>query len=412
MLTSDKRQNIALLRYRIIGPLIGRLDLDGISKASFFKDASKKTYLDDNHVEFTVSEHTLKRWYYNYQQKGLDGLVPERRVDSGTYRKIDDDIFEQIRYLKSEYPKISAKIIYDKLAENGTINKKEISLSTINRCVNKIKLNNDAPINKDRKRYEREHINEVWAADTLYGPYITVAGKKVRTYVIAVQDDASRMIVGCNIYFNDNFENVMDVIKSSVKKYGKPKVFNLDNGSSYKNKQIELVSARLGATISFAPPYTPQSKGKIERFFLTLRKQWLALLKIDKNTTIEDLSISLVNYINSYNQSVHSSLNGLCPIDRFFKESDLIIRVKDSVIDTMFLIEIERRVSADNVIKLNNKEYEVPSKYCKQKIVLRYSSDLKQVYIVKNDNTLEPIELLNKIDNSKIKRKKVSLVGN
>ena len=69
MLTSDKRQNIALLRYRIIGPLIGRVNLDGISKASFFKDASKKTYLDDNHVEFTISEHTLKRWYYNYQQK-------------------------------------------------------------------------------------------------------------------------------------------------------------------------------------------------------------------------------------------------------------------------------------------------------------------------------------------------------
>ena len=46
-------------------------------------------------------------------------------------------------------------------------------------------------------------------------------GKKVKTYVIALIDDASRMVVDAQIFFNDNFVNLMNVIRSAVSKYGK-----------------------------------------------------------------------------------------------------------------------------------------------------------------------------------------------
>ena len=47
--------------------------------------------------------------------------------------------------------------------------------------------------------------------------------KKQKTYIIALIDDASRMIVGIDIFFNDNFVNLMSVIRGAVIKYGKPK---------------------------------------------------------------------------------------------------------------------------------------------------------------------------------------------
>lgn len=51
------------------------------------------------------------------------------------------------------------------------------------------------------RRYEREHINEVWCGGSSAGPYFIINGKKKRTYVIALIDDASRMITGIDIFF-------------------------------------------------------------------------------------------------------------------------------------------------------------------------------------------------------------------
>lgn len=57
-------------------------------------------------------------------------------------------------------------------------------------------------------------------------------------------------------------------------------------------------------------------------------------------------------------------------------------------------------------------EYEVDYKYSKQRITLRYSPDLSKIYVVdKNTSELTEIKLLNKHDNSVIKREKIKLTG-
>ena len=127
---------------------------------------------------------------------------------------------------------------------------------------------------------------------------------------------------------------------------------------------------------------------------------------------LDELRISLFEYVKMYNQRVHSSLNGMSPMDRFFKESALIKRISQAEINQAFLLEIERRVSIDNVVVIDNVNYEVDYRYSKQRILLRYSPDMKQIFIVdKITGELAPIKLLNKQENSKIKRKKISLTG-
>ena len=78
------------------------------------------------------------------------------------------------------------------------------------------------------RRYERAHINEVWCGDTSFGPYLKIDGKKKRTYIIALLDDASRYIIGIDIFFNDNFVNLMSVMKTAVTRYGKPTILIFD----------------------------------------------------------------------------------------------------------------------------------------------------------------------------------------
>lgn len=410
---NDKERNdIALFRYGIIAPAVTGTYEDLVSLKGFFRDAAVKTYTNPRGQSTKIAASTIERWFYNYQNNGFEALIPRRRTDTGKPRKIDIDIMEQIKFLKKEYPRIPATLIHQKLIDNGTINKGDISLSTINRFVNKFKLEERITTNKDMRRYEREHINEVWCGDSSVGPYLKVDGKKKRTYIIALIDDASRMIVGIDIFFNDNFINLMSVMKTAVIRYGRPKILNFDNGASYKNKQIDLLAARIGSVIHYNQPYTPTGKAKIERWFRTMKDLWMSQLNMDDFSSINELASSLLSFVNKYNKTIHSSLNGKTPEDRFYEEGYLIKRLSDENIDTSFLLEYERRVSADNVIVINETEYEVPYIYAKQRITLRYSADFESVYVVNKDNgMLTPIKLLNKHDNSHIKREKIRLTG-
>ena len=411
-MNDEKRQQIALFRYGILAPLISGTYDDTDSRRGFFRNAAKKTYTSPGGVDTILSASTLERWFYNYQKHGFDALLPQKRTDTGMSRKLDTDMIEQINYLKQEYPRIPATLIHQKLIDNGTIAKGGISLSTVNRYINQLNREIKYTPNKDMHRYERPHINEVWCGDSSVGPYLLIEGKKKKVWIIALIDDTSRMITGIDIFLNDNFVNVMSVMKSGVSKFGKPKILNLDNGSSYKNKQISLLAARIGTTLSYNPPYTPIGKAKIERWFKTLKQQWMSQLNMADFQGLDDLRVSLFEYVKMYNQRVHSSLNGMSPMDRFFKESAIIKRLSEAQIEHAFLLEIERRVSIDNVIIIDNIEYEVDYRYSKQRILLRYSPDMKKIFIVDEfTSELTPVKLLNKQENSEIKRQKVFLTG-
>lgn len=400
--------DIALFRYAIIAPLVtGTLETD-MSEEEFFKHAASKVYENPNGKDMRISWYTVKRWYKLYKTKGFDGLKPKIRSDQSKYRKVDEDIITQITYLIREYPRLPATLIYQRLKDNGTVCAGELSLSTVNRVVNRLKKEQGDVSHKDMRRYERKHINEVWCGDSSVGPYLRVSGKKQRTYIIALIDDASRYIVGIDIFFNDNFVNLMSVIKSAVKKNGKPKIFNFDNGSNYRCEQMQLLGARMGTALNYCAVRTPTSKAKIERWFRTMKEQWMAGLNMNDYKSLDELRESLIKYVQIYNQTIHHSLNGQTPQDRFFDESVLIKRFDDEMIEKIFLLEIERKVSNDNVIVIDQKEYEVNYKYAGQKLLLRYSPDLSQIYVVDREtNQLEEIHLLDKKANSTIKREKI-----
>lgn len=398
---NKKKLDIAIERYGYIAPLVsGNIDPDK-SKAEFFREAG---------LAAGMHPYTIERWYRKYKEHGLDGLYPKGRTDMNTFRKLDKQTKDEIIYILDQYPRISATLIYQKLQDNGAILKKDISLSTVNRFVQKVKKEKGIKPVKDMRRYEQEHINEVWCGDSSVGPYLKIDGKKKRTYIIALIDDASRMITGIDIFYNDNYVNLLGVIKGAVSKYGKPKKFNFDNGSNYRSSQMNLLAARIGTTIHYNPPRTPTGKAKVERWFRTMKEMWMSSLNMEDYHNIEELRESLFSFVQKYNQRGHSSLNGKSPMDRFFEESHLIIRMNDKQIEQSFLLEIERTVSNDNVVRIDEKDYEVDYRYQRQRLLLRYSPDLSRIYVVdKETNELKQIQLLDKHKNSSMHRKKVRM---
>ena len=411
-MNDEVRNEIALLRYAILSPLISGTHDESESLNNFFLKASAKKYSNYDGTLVSFAPATMERWYYNYKRDGFDGLIPKRRVDSGNARKLDDDLKAQIQHFKREFPRIPATLIYQKLLELGSISKRDVSLSTVTRYIKQLKIEEKQTTNKDMRRYEHEHVNEVWYADSSVGFSLTIDGKKMKTYIICFIEDKSRCVTGVDIFFNDNFVNVMSVMKSAVSKFGKPKLLSFDNGSPYKNKQMELLVARMGSVLNYTAPYTPTSKGKIERFFYTMKSGWMSGIRPTDFKSLDELSLSLKQYVHKYNTTPHSSLSGATPKDVFFSEPLFIKFIDNHQIGKIFLLEYERTVSADSVITIDKVLYEVPYRYAKQKIKLRYAPDLSVVYIVdKYSGELEEIHLLKKNDNARIKRESFQFVG-
>ena len=89
---------------------------------------------------------------------------------------------------------------------------------------------------------------------------------------------------------------------------------------------MELLAARIGTTLSYCQPYTPTGKAKIERWFRTMKDQWMAGLDMRQFHSLEELKGSLFAFVHQYNLTVHSSLHGKSPQDRFFSEPEQIRR--------------------------------------------------------------------------------------
>lgn len=408
----QKKHDIALMKYSAIAPVISGLPAQYKSFSEYFREVSERgiPHPDGTLRHYAVS--TISKWYELYSKDGFDSLQPRGRSDEGKPRKLDNALQEQILYLKEHYPRMGAAAIYKQLQHNGSIRHGELSESTVLRFIHRLSTEKKRTDNQDMRRYERPHINEVWCGDSSAGPYLkTPDGKKRRVYVIALIDDASRMVVGVDVFFNDTFVNLMSVLKSAVAKYGVPKVLNFDNGSAYKNRQMELLAARVGSTINYCRPYTPTAKAKIERWFRTMKDQWMASLDLKDFHSLDALHGSLSAFVRSYNLTPHSSLKGKSPQDRFFSEPERIRRLDMQRIEESFLLELERRVSADSVIVIDGVEYEVDYRFSKQRITLRYSPDMKDIFVLEPDGSLTPIRLLNKQENASIKREKIHLCG-
>ena len=275
----EYRHAIALMRYSAIAPLIPGLPEGYKNLTDYLNEASRKGLVHPDGEVKNYAPKTLYKWYSNYRKGGFDALMPSGRSDCGKPRKLDDDLRERIAYLKGRYPRMSAAAIFRQLKEDGSIKNGEVSESTVNRYVNSLALEAEALPMQDMRRYERPHINEVWCGDSSAGPYLkTPDGRKRRVYVIALIDDSSRLVTGAGVFFEDTFANLMSVMKGAVAKYGVLRMFNFDNGSAYKNKQMELLAARIGTTINYCKPYTPTAKAKVERWFRTMKDQWMASL--------------------------------------------------------------------------------------------------------------------------------------
>lgn len=401
-------QELALFKFSLIAPVVNNT-YAAISQMQYFRDVAAKTHVLPNGKNVQYSSSTIKKWLLNYKKGGFDSLTTKMRSDAGMPRVITNAAIAKIHDIKANFPYITGKLVYQKLVEEGYLKASKTSISSVHRYLreNNLKRNQMSPV--ERKAFEMEFANDCWQSDTSHGPVIKVDGQKRQTYLITMLDDASRIIAHGEFFFNDNAVNMQVVLKKAISKYGVPKRLFVDNGTPYKNDQLRLICASLGIELIHTKPYSPESKGKIERSFRTIKDNWLNGVDWNEFDSLECLNTGFNKYLNEkYLNVVHSSIE-ITPRERYLKDTDRMKYIKTEDLDKNFLHRVTRRVNKDATIPLYSMLFEVPQKYIGQKINIRYSPiNLEKAYIYDSVNICtDTIYPLNKVENSKIKRKTI-----
>ena len=345
---------------------------------------------------------TIQTWLYRYRNHGITGMNPKPRKDKGNPRKVTPE--ELVEAINSALPnfhdrRYNKTDIYRFCIEKGLLRKEQIAPTTYYRFIREFDLlSKKEQDNKRRLAFAMQYANELWQADTMYGPYVQDSSKgKKQAYLIAFIDDASRVLCHGEFFFNDTKDSLIKALRSAFYKRGVPEQLYVDNGSSYTSEEIILICARVGCILRHTPVRDGAAKGKIERFFRRVRDQFLNR-KLDLSS-LENLNRQFTDWVeDEYNSTEHSAI-GMKPIDRFgldLKRVRFLSPMESN--DELFYAEETRTVKKDNTFSFKNVRYETPVDLREKEIQLRYErSSCSRVVIYYKDQRMgeaRPLDLI------------------
>ena len=369
----DLRQQIALFRYTLIADLV-LLPVGTPGTGAMMRAKAEKSYTIPGTTRTRVAAETMRHWINDYRRGGFDALYPKPRTDRGKPRRLPPEVAERLIALKTENAALSVRAIIQKAREEGIDH--PLASSTVHRLFSREGLfDKSAPDGADRRRFAFQHAGELWMSDVMHGPKVRHGRTRRKTYLIAFIDDATRVIPFAAFAMAENTAAFLPVFKDALIRRGLPARLYVDNGSAYRSRHLSLVCAKLGVALIHARAFQPAGKGKIERFFRTLRAGWLRHLGDDVLDNLETLNRSLWAWIEGeYHCSPHRGLDeGRTPLEQWALAS-AGVRYPDATLDLddLFLFEAKRRVYKDRTVSLDGRVYEVDALLVGQNVILRY----------------------------------------
>lgn len=398
------RNPTAYLKMRVLGAIDMAEDN---SIQARIRAVSQMTFTDEDGHPRQFTWRTIQTWYSRYQKHGVTVMHNQPRSDKGKVRKVViEDVLDALRKVS---PKIHGKtptlaLLYRLCIEAGLLTRSQIAPNTFRRVVKQYELLKPdvEASNKIRLAFAKAHANEMWQADTLYGPYVQINGAAVQTRLIAFLDDASRVCCHGQFFAAENVDTLIEAIRAALYKRGVPHALYVDNGSIYSSKEILQICARVGCLLHHTPVRDGAAKGKIERFFRTVRDQFLAR-ELDLSS-LESLNRQFTQWVEEhYNAQVHSVL-GMSPLDRFALDRKwLRFLPPNEANDELFFVEEERQVRADNTFSFKSLRFEAPRHLPDRAIHLRFqrSQPTARVVVYYKGERMGEARLLDPIANDR-----------
>lgn len=371
----DLAEEVALFRYGVIADVV-RQEPGSSGIYAQLRVRAAQHYDIPGSSKNRVAVETMRAWVKAYRKRGFAGLYPKPRSDRGRPRNIAPAVVDQLLHAKDQSPAMTVKQVIAAVKDEGLVPADcVLPESTVHRLLHRAGLMvkaADAGTSKDRRQFSYAWAGELMMSDVMHGPALVRDGRrKHKTYLIAFLDDATRVITHAQFCWSENTATFFPVFKKALLRRGIPLRLYVDNGAAYRSRQLELVCAKLGITLVHARPYQPQGKGKIERFFRTVRMQFLNHVHAD---SIDEMNRRLWAWIEGeYHLAPHRGLDKETPLDRWVQVAARIKTAGPEIdLDDLFLWEVKRQVRTDRTVSLNGNLYEAAPELVKQNVTLRY----------------------------------------
>lgn len=408
---TDKKLKIATFRFGVIADFVNGSRLDYGEKERLLVTKVEKVYEIPFSNQQRIARSTIEKWVQDYKRGGyrLESLYPRARKDKGQIRSVPTHIKLAIKELKKENPALTLPTIITALKHKKLIGANEkVNLSSLYRYWNNEELHSLNLTAVDKRHFEAESPNEIWQSDVMYGPFVRTesGGKNRQSYLIAILDDHSRMIVHAEFYLSERRESFLDCLRVAILKRGLPKTLYIDNGSCFRALHLEQITAQLGIAIKHSRPYTPQGRGKIERWFRYVRDNFLQVQKLKDGTQapkLDFLNQNFSDWVDEYNNREHS-VTKQAPLKRYQEGVFKIRPAPSGILDYFRQIE-HRRVKRDRTIRLMGGIFEVPVGLIDKQVELKFHpEDLSQIEVYFDGKSYGLATVVNAHINAKIGR--------
>jgi len=406
-MTEDEKKQVAAFRFGVVGDLVTASGFEPGEQERLIREKCARKWQIPFSDKTRISRSTILRWMRLYKDSNgkLESLYPSDRSDQGRSRALDEETCLALIRLRKERPKATIAYLIDqinrrRLATPGI----RLTPSTVYRFLHQQNLmhpSSNQP--EDRRKFEAELPNDLWQSDVMHGPKVEVAGRMKKVYLIAVIDDHSRLVPHGEFYLTERLSSYLDTLEQALLKRGLPRKLYVDNGPAFRSRHLEHITASLGIALVHSKPYKPQGRGKIERFFRSVRQGFLCGFN---GHTLTELNEAFDIWINQvYHQRKHSA-TGQTPFERFTANMQCL-RVAPADLKDHFRQRVRRRVAKDRTITLNGRLYEAPVTLIGVQVELLYhTEDPEQVEIKYQQKSYGIVRPVNLHVNCRVKRDK------
>jgi transposase InsO family protein len=401
----EQKKQVAVFRFGVIADFVTGVRLDRGDKRRLLKEKCARRW----HIPFSdrtyIGKNTIRDWIACYEADGrrLEALYPKERSDKGKPRSIDDETAANLVCVRQQMPTATVATVI-KVAQQRKLVSPGVKLAptSVWRFFTRQGLMPSATAPAvDRRKYEAELPNDIWQSDVMHGPKVMVDGRRRKTYLIAFIDDHSRLVPFAAFYLSENLAAFLAAYQTALLKRGLPRKLYVDNGSAYRSRHLEHICASLAIALIRAKAYQPQGKGKIERFFRTVRMQFLPTLAPD--TTLTAINDAWQVWLDTYHQRRHSA-TGCTPWQRFTDNMQCLRTPPDNLKDH-FRAVARRTVAKDRTVTLDGRLFEAPVALIGKRIDLLYhKAEMTRVEARLNGKSYGQLRSVDLAVNCRVKR--------
>ncbi|HKJ64082.1 MAG TPA: DDE-type integrase/transposase/recombinase [Desulfopila sp.] len=358
-MTTPDTTELAVWRYGIISRLLHRNEEDGTLEDEL-RQLALHSYRKPDGSSVRFSPETLRKWLYRYRHGGLPGLGDLPKKNQGTHPSVPQSLADRLIELRQQHPLWTLARMLGQLVEENLWDMVTPSRATLYRFADTTNLHrNPHPVQHTPARpFAYQDFGQLWMADFLHGPKIRIRGQKRKTYLHAIIDDASRYVVRAGFFMAEDSEILMKELMVVVRQHGVPRRFYTDNGACYASRHLKFVCANLGIHLIHTPPGKPRGRGKVERFFRTVRDGFLEGEKPPART-LDGLNDAFRKWLSLYHKRIHGTL-GISPLQKRLSSPSSCKPLPETVeIEPLFRMKRRCRVYQNNTIRFKKRSFEV-----------------------------------------------------